>query len=268
MSEKYDKFSKELDDLIAEGDVLHLAIQHECHPEDFKQAYGRIVEKSKLEDFIKNLPRFGKKYQSWFSRSQAVVKQILPDRINDFNSYYEYPKPRKDITFQNYMIKDALQGLTIRADGKVETDASAAIPELAQQINILRAAKDALKSRLMEINAILQADLFDSEVESSKALAKAGYLRAAGAICGVIIEKHLAQVCDTHGISVKKKNPGISDLNQLLKDNDTISVPQWRFVQHLADIRNICDHAKGREPTKEEIDDLVAGTDKVLKTIF
>jgi len=197
------------------------------------------------------------------------VKQVLPERINDFNSYYEYAKIRKNITFQNYMIKDALQGLVIRDyAGEIKVDASAAIPELVQQINILNAAHGVLKSRLMDMKSILQADLFDSELESAQALAKAGYLRAAGAICGVIIEKHLAQICDDHGIAVKKKNPGISDLIQLLKDNDTITVPQWRYIQHLADIRNISDHAKEREPTKDEIFDLISGTGKILKTVF
>ena len=44
-------------------------------------------------------------------------------------------------------------------------------------------------------------------------------------------------------------------------------MPQWRFVQHLADIRNICDHDRGKEPQKDEIDDLLSGTSKVLKTI-
>lgn len=197
------------------------------------------------------------------------MKQVLPERINDFNSYYEYAKIRKNITFQNYMIKDALQGLVIRDyAGEIKVDASAAIPELVQQINILNAAHGVLKSRLMDMKSILQADLFDSELESAQALAKAGYLRAAGAICGVIIEKHLAQICDDHGIAVKKKNPGISDLIQLLKDNDTITVPQWRYIQHLADIRNISDHAKEREPTKDEIFDLISGTGKILKTVF
>ena len=268
MSEKSEKFSKELDELLSEGDTLSMALEYECYPKQFKESYGRVVDKEQLDQVVKRLPKFANKYQAWFSKSQAVIKQILPDRLADFNSYYEYPKPRKEITFQNYMIKDALQGLVIRHYGDVQADSSAAIPEFTQQLNILRAAKNALHSRLMEIKSILQADLFDSELESAKALAKAGYLRAAGAICGVIIEKHLSQVCNAHGIVVRKKNPGISDLNQLLKDNDTITVPQWRFIQHLADIRNICDHAKGREPTKEEIEDLVSGTDKVLKTVF
>ena len=69
-------------------------------------------------------------------------------------------------------------------------------------------------------------------------------------------------------VIVKKKNPGISDFNQGLRDRDIISVSQWRFVQHLADIRNVCDHARGREPEQTEIDDLVSGTSKVVKTYF
>ena len=132
----------------------------------------------------------------------------------------------------------------------------------------MKAAKTTLKSALIDLTSIIQADLFDLETESARSLEKAGYLRAAGAICGVVIEKHLKQVCLNHGIVIRKKNPTISNLIQALRDKDTISVPQWRFVQHLADIRNICDHDKGKEPTKEEIDDLISGTEKILKTIF
>jgi hypothetical protein len=248
--------------------MLYMAIQFMCHPKEFKSQVEKAIGKDKIEEYLKKLPKFKDDYQAWFSKAQAVVKQILPDRLNDFNSYYEYPKPRKEITFQNYMIKDALQGLTIRWAGEVKVDAGAAIPEFVQQLNIIKAAKDVIGSRLLELKSILQAELFDSEVESARALAKAGYLRAAGAICGVVIEKHLVQICDTHGVTIQKKHPGISDLNQALRDNDTITVPQWRFYQHLGDIRNICDHSKGREPTKEEIEDLLSGTEKILKTIF
>jgi hypothetical protein len=114
----------------------------------------------------------------------------------------------------------------------------------------------------------LQADLFDSEIETASVLAKSGYLRAAGAICGVVLEKHLHHVCGAHNIKLAKKNPTISDLIQLLKDGSVITVAQWRFIQSLADVRNICDHAKGREPTKVEISDLVTGVEKTLKQVF
>lgn len=137
MSEKSDKFSKELDELVRQGDLLFMAMQHMCHPNEFKEQIGKAVGKDKYDDYLKKLPDFKSDYQSWFSKSQSVVKQILPDRLNDFNSFYEYPKPRKDITFQNYMIKDALQGLTIRRYGDVIASDSSAIPEFSQQLNIV-----------------------------------------------------------------------------------------------------------------------------------
>ena len=77
-----------------------------------------------------------------------------------------------------------------------------------------------------------------------------------------------SQVCDTREIQIRKKRLTISDLNQALRDKDLVSVSQWRFVQHLADLRNLCDHAREREPQKGDIGDLVAGTDKILKSIY
>lgn len=270
MTEKQGKFADALDQLISDGDMLHMAMQYDCYGETFsKQAKNQLGEE-KVEKYLKSLPNFKDKYQAWYSEAQALVKQVLPDRLADFQSYYEYSRVRKDITFQNYMIKDYLQGLRITRgwEKEVIADGNSAIPEFVQQLNIVKAAREKLDSALIDLTAILQADLFDSEIDSARALAKAGYLRASGAICGVVLEKHLRQVCDSHSITVRKKNPGISDLNQLLKDQDAISVPQWRFIQHLADTRNLCDHAKGKEPTKDEIEDLVAGTEKILKTVF
>ena len=96
---------------------------------------------------------------------------------------------------------------------------------------------------------------------------KNGFLRAAGAICGVILEKHLAKVCLNHNVKITKKDPTISVLNESLKEiaYDTI---EWRRMQRLGDLRNLCDHNKDREPTREEVEELIAGTDRVIKTIF
>jgi hypothetical protein len=74
-------------------------------------------------------------------------------------------------------------------------------------------------------------------------------------------------VCDTHGVKVAKKTPHISDLNNALKEANVIDVPQWRFIQHLADIRNLCDHSRTTEPTLEQVNDLVLGVRKITKTL-
>ena len=36
----------------------------------------------------------------------------------------------------------------------------------------------------------------------------------------------------------------------------------------LADIRNLCDHNKAKEPTEQQVTDLIDGTHKVLKTVY
>jgi hypothetical protein len=63
------------------------------------------------------------------------------------------------------------------------------------------------------------------------------------------------------------KDPSISDYNDKLKDI-AYDIVEWRRMQHLGDIRNLCDHEKHREPTKEEVEDLVDGTDRAIKNIF
>jgi hypothetical protein len=144
----------------------------------------------------------------------------------------------------------------------------AAIPHFRQQLAILASVKARFESSLFDIRQLVQADLFDSELDAAKELAKNKFTRAAGALAGVVLERHLAQACNNHGIKVTKKHPALGDLNNALKDAEVIDVPQWRSIQYLADIRNLCDHNKAKEPTAEQIDDLVAGVMKVTKTVF
>jgi hypothetical protein len=199
-----------------------------------------------------------------------VIRQLLPDRLADFVRHYEKPKPRKDITFENYRIEDALQGLAVT---RSYSDAqplgpSAAIPHFRQQLSILESVRKRFKSSLFDIRQLVQADFFDSELDAAAELAKRGFARAAGAVAGVVLEKHLAQVCANHDIKVKKSNPTIGDLNDVLKENGTLDIPQWRFIQHLGDIRNLCDHNKKVEPTGDQVADFVQGVGKVVKTVF
>lgn len=137
-----------------------------------------------------------------------------------------------------------------------------------QQFLIVTSLKKRFESSLYDIKQLVQADLMDSEIESAKVLLNNGFYRAAGAICGVVLEKHFEVVCNKRNIKPKKKNPCINDYNQLLKDEGIIDTPTWRRISYYADIRNLCDHNKKEEPNKEQLQDLVNGTEKVIKTIF
>jgi len=261
------RFKGDLEALIADGSKLELALFMKVHgKEKIKEALEPDADPAKI---LTKLPSFNVGYEAWYSESLAFLRQVLPDRLNDFREHFEAPKNRKNITSASYRIQDALNGLRVTRSpyDEVVVDHAAAIPHFQQQLAILKAAHKRFQSSLFEIRQLVQADLFDSEIDGARELLKSKFLRAAGAIAGVVLEKHLRQVCDDHRIKITKKNPGINDLNQLLKDNGVIDITQWRHITLLGDIRNLCDHNKQKEPTEAEVTDLIDGSDKVLKTI-
>ena len=54
------------------------------------------------------------------------------------------------------------------------------------------------------------------------------------------------------------------NLNDALKDAGIYDVAQWRQIQRLGDIRNLCGHAATRDPTADEVQDLIDGVAKVV----
>jgi hypothetical protein len=255
-----DRFKKDLDDLLNKSARLQVGFLKETNQLDSIADKKEILEKIKPLDFRRN-------YEMWYTEACQVIKQLIPDRLNDFMLLYKNDK-RKQTDYLTYTISDAIIGLRTTRSYETVVDSKAAFPKFQQQIDILKSAERKFESSLFDIKQIIQSDLFDSELDAARELHKKGFLRGSGAICGVVLERHLKQVATIHGIAVKKTNPCISDLNELLKKEDVIDIPNWRFIQHLGDIRNLCDHNKEREPKKEEIDDLINGVDKVIKTIF
>jgi hypothetical protein len=272
MTSNLERYKKDLDALVGRGAQLELAIQFECFPQEFEQALKTQLgtPAKDRKQIAAGLPSFKSAYQSWYSEAKVLIKQLLPDRLADFVRHYEKPKPRKDISYENYRIEDYLQGLSVTRGWEKEkvVGPDAAIPHVRQQVSILKSVRARFDSSLFDIQQLVMADVFDSELDAAGELAKNKFTRAAGAVAGVVLEKHLTQVCDAHSIKITKKVPSIGDLNNALKEAGVIDVPQWRFVQHLADIRNLCDHNKKVEPTESQVDDLIAGVSKVVKTLF
>jgi hypothetical protein len=136
------------------------------------------------------------------------------------------------------------------------------------QLKILKASNVRFESTLLDIRQLVQADLFDSELDAARELLKHKFGRGAGAICGVVLEKHLSQVAVNHGIKTRKTHPTISDFNDLLKNGGVLDVPGWRRIQRLGDVRNLCNHNKDRDPTDDEVGELIDGVEKITKTLF
>lgn len=254
MIAKAEEMKQELEELIDTGYKLCSNLNNFGPNENNKQD-----SKQKQNDFLRY-------YQVWYTQALVVVNQLVPDRFDDFISFYKQEK-RKKIDSDNYTIQDACLGICGRNERGAIYQPKTASSRLFGQIQILEAALSSFDSLLFDIRYIVQADVFDSELDSALYLNKKGFHRGAGAIAGVILEKHLKEVCDNHNVKVTKKNPTVSILNDLLKDNSIIDIKDWRFIQHLADLRNLCDHSKQKEPTKEDIESLITGVEKIIKTI-
>ncbi len=257
-----EKYKKDIEKLVTHGEDLLWGLYNELEIDI--ELHGIAPEEIKK---IKSCT-FRNQYQGWYNESLAVIKQLTPERLEDFVYYYKQPR-RKELTYESYTISDYLINIVRKNGlGEIIVGTDSVISKFLQQYEIVKSLKTRFDSTLYDIKQLLQADVFDSEIQSASVLCKKGFYRASGAICGVLIEKHLAMVCKSHNIRVTKKNSTINDFNDLLKNNNIIDTPQFRHIQLMGDLRNICCHNKEKEPNKENTEDLIAGTDKIIKSIF
>jgi hypothetical protein len=220
-----------------------------------------IEEGSQLLESLrtKKATDFDKGYQTWYTRALAVVKQLIPERLDEFTRLYH----DKDVIYtiarylrrgySSYDTQDALVGARNR---------------FLQQCLILQSAQTRLDDILTNIHGLVQAEIVDSELDAATELWKAGHIRPAGTLAGVVLERHLAKVCSSKNLASRKKKPTLVDWNDLLKEANVYDIPTWRGIQRLVDIRNLCAHLGDREPTKEEVDELIRGAERITKTIL
>jgi hypothetical protein len=262
-----ERYNKDLSNLIKLGHEMQLDLTFRA-----LETQGKELDKSQQEVKKKVSGAFESKYQKWYTEAFALIRQLLPDRLGEFETLYKADSKRKSVDATSYKIQDWLMGLRAIPNEytrKKSFDDFAAVNNcFTVQLEILKSLESRFESSLFDIRQLVQADLFDSEIDVARELLKNGFLRAAGVVSSVVLEFHLSQVCTNHRIAPKKKDPSISDFNDQLKSSSVIDVPQWRFIQRLGDLRNLCSHKKHREPTSEEVAELIDGTEKITKTLY
>ena len=240
----YDQHNEILDYLFQHcwEDTRPLEIEETESDLDFP-LMGITVEKKKLSE------KFKLDYQDWYSSCCALLERNYnKERTSEFKS--EYEKNIKTILSTNYITQDAEYEF---------------IDSFKHQASILNALPLYLEHRLSVIELTVASILMDDELLEAEYLLKKGFIRAAGALAGVVLERHLKMRCDKNEPKLKyPKNATISQLSDILKGNNLLDIPEWRKIQYLGDIRNKCDHDKKVEPKKEEVADLISKVKEMI----
>jgi len=259
-----EEIKKEIETLIILGDKLHISAIYVFYSQSDLDQVNEEHRKT-LEQIGKEIS-FKSKYHEWYAKSLNYVATFLPSRKNDFIDLYRKKdaEKRKEISPLNYGIQDAIHGLSKSFNGVAP---SFGVTLFEQQLAILKSLIGTYESAINSLTFELQEQLLDDEISSARKLIKVN-LRAAGALAGVILERHLKMVCQNHSLNVGKKNPTINDYNDLLKANSIIELPVYRHIQLLGDLRNLCDHSKKIDPKLDDINLLIDGTEKIIKTVF
>ena len=238
-----------------------------------KELKDLLVSQQELIEFSINTKDpiiFGMKYQHWYSRAYRLVHTLAPERLTEFISYYLIDPKRKILDASNYVIQDYIKGIGASTDSydmPLWDINNLVTLRILNQVQIINSLVSRIDSVLEDVTGHLFAEIQDSELSAATQLKKVN-LRAAGALAGVVLERHLQRIAVNHNIALNKKNPTIADLNDPLKQEGIYDVPTWRKIQLLADIRNICSHQKSVDPTIEQVNDLIAGINSIIKSVF
>jgi len=201
-----------------------------------------IPEKSPLP------PDVGRVYQQWYSAARVILAMNQPNRLAEFDAAYS-------------LIRPALRGRHITKDGQFSL-----MDHINAQFDILAAVPAHLRFSIYDIELEAYSVLMDDELEAARHLLSKGFSRPAGVLAGVILERHLKNLLRKHTPPIKyRKNATLSSINDLCKET-VYDLVTWRKVQYLTDLRNLCAHDKTREPTKDQVAELVGGVSAILMT--
>jgi hypothetical protein len=212
------------------------------------------------------LPPIQITYQRWYSQALPAVRQLLPDRYDEFRRLY-HEDERSSSDARGYTISDFLLGIAPPPAATFDPR-TLFTSKFNHQLSIFVSARDRIDSVLIDIEGVVLASLFDEEIRAARTLLEAEQVRSAGAVAAVVLAHHLKGVCTHGGALPALAQPTIADFGDALKNKGIVDLGGWRFVRHLANIADLCLHTRDREPTPAEVDDLIRGVQRAQGMVF
>jgi hypothetical protein len=124
----------------------------------------------------------------------------------------------------------------------------------------LAAKEDFEGGYLNSVRTLVQAEVFDSELEQARALFTGHYLVAAAVISGVVLETTLRELCDRHGVPHDKLDKMNADLAKAGAYNTLVQ----KRITALAGIRNSAAHGRPDEFSEGDVDSMIRDVERFV----
>lgn len=124
----------------------------------------------------------------------------------------------------------------------------------------LAAKEDYEGGYLLTTRALIQAEVFDSELDQARTLLESGYKSPAAVVAGVVLETALRELCDRQGIPHAKLDQMNAELAKAGKYNKL----QQKRITALADIRNSSAHGHSDGFTERDVADMIRDVERFV----
>jgi hypothetical protein len=206
------------------------------------------------------------RYQVWYTQTLRLVGRVLSERRREFEGFYRSDQDDRDQSATISAILGSLSGP--RATGeKREALAGLFDPGLEQatflhllgmQLAILASASPPL---------LPEERRPERELRVARLLLAKGHRRAAGAVAGVVLERHLRKVALRHDLALSESDSSsLPRLNRSLRKAGVCDSARLRQIARLAELCDSCIRSKKRISPKV-VSELLSGVEETLLSL-
>jgi hypothetical protein len=218
------------------------------------------------------------KYQIRFEElEEQLIKVEDTKEVNTDNRLGNHTYVN-DVLFNEWRVKT--KNLIVNACGKdsehykefIEAEETRSYDTNYKKLNRIKAIFHAAKEDyfggyIVSLKSIVQAELFDDEIEQAKELFDKDYYIAAAVIAGVVLETRMRELCKENNITIGKLDK-LNKMNDELAKNDIYNSLIHKQIVALAGIRNSAAHGKTDEFSRDQVDNMIKVIENLLAFNF
>lgn len=195
--------------------------------------------------------QFFSEYRKWYSLSKGILE------VNHDNE-----SVREFVNIYNSILKEC-EGNYISEGEQVRL-----MDIINHQLAIIESIPAYLEGRAYNLKLTIASTLMGDELKEARLLFEKGFTRAAGALAGVILERHLKLRFDDDNPRIKYgEKATLGTLIHKAEEANLYETSTIQKLQYLNTVRISCDHDKKNEPKENEVKDLIDQTDRFIHSM-